>query len=41
MNNFSILKWGGQHLTLLRRIAQKAVRHDYESDNEKDKYNWK
>lgn len=31
MRNFSMLKSGGrQHLTLLRRIAQKAVRHDYE-----------
>ena len=32
MHNFSMLKWGGQHLTLLRRIAQKAVRHDTQSD---------
>lgn len=29
MHNFSILKFGGgQLLTLIRRIAQKAVRHD-------------
>lgn len=29
MHNFSILKYrGGQLLALLRRIAQKAVRHD-------------
>lgn len=33
MHNFSMLKsGGGQHLTLLRRIAQKAVRHDTQSD---------
>lgn len=33
MHNFSMLKFGGgQHLTLLRRIAQKAVRHDTQSD---------
>lgn len=28
MHNFSILKYRGQLLALLRRIAQKAVRHD-------------
>lgn len=33
MHNLSILKsGGGQLLTLLRRIAQKAVRHDYEHE---------
>lgn len=32
MHNLSILKSGGQLLTLLRRIAQKAVRHDYEHE---------
>lgn len=34
MHNFSMLKFflGGQHLTLLCRIAQKAVRHDTQSD---------
>lgn len=33
MHNFNTLKHGGgQRLTLLRRIAQKAVRHDTQSD---------
>lgn len=33
MHKFNMLKYGGgQHLTLLRRIAQKAVRYDTQSD---------
>ena len=31
MYNFSMLKSGGQLLTLLRRISQKAVRHNLQS----------